>query len=92
MLTDLCLHLASLGHNELKELHAIIGSGNGLLPVRHQALTWTIDDLLSIVGLLGKLQWKLIQNILIFSQENAFQNVVHKIFANFSHFVLTSMC
>ena len=30
----------------------IIGSGNGLAPVRYQAITWTNDDLLSI-GPLG---------------------------------------
>ena len=28
-----------------------IGSGNGLLPVRHQAITWTNAGLLSIVPL-----------------------------------------
>ena len=26
----------------------IIGSGNGLLPIWHQAITWTNDDLLDL--------------------------------------------
>ena len=29
-------------------IHQVSGSGNGLLPVRHQAITWINADLLSI--------------------------------------------
>ena len=35
-----------------KSLNIIIDSGNGLSPVRHQAITWTNADLL-LIGLLG---------------------------------------
>ena len=35
-----------------KSLNIIIGSGSGLSPVRHQAITWTNADLL-LIGLLG---------------------------------------
>ena len=48
----------------------IIGSDNGLLPVRHQAVTWTNASLLSI--------WlvRTICSEIIFIQENAYENVV----------------
>ena len=63
----------------------IIGSGNGLSPVRHQAITWTNDGLLSI-GL--HFQWNLNRNSIIFIQEKSFKNVVCQ---NGGHFVQTEM-
>ena len=41
-----------------------IGSGNGLSPAWHQAITWTSSDILSIAP--NKLQWNFYQNIEIF--------------------------
>ena len=56
----------------------IIGKGNGLLPVKRQAITWTNPDLLSnthigtnFIGSLIKLKKK-------FYQENAFEYVICK--------------
>ena len=50
---------------------AIIGSGNGLSPIRHQAITWTNDGLMPI-GLLGTNVYEIWIGILnIFIQENA---------------------
>ena len=48
----------------------IIGSGNGLLPIRHQAITYTNAALLSI-GLFFSENWTK-----FFIWENAFENVV----------------
>ena len=48
-----------------------IGSGNGVSPVRHQAITWSNAGLLLI-----KFLWNLNRSSMIFIQENAFQNVV----------------
>ena len=45
-------HLPLVPHIYSSVNWAIIGSGNGLSPVRHQAITWTNAGLLSI-GLLG---------------------------------------
>ena len=54
----------------------IIGSGNGLVPVHHQAITWTSDDLLSI-GPSGKnFNEILIKNTELSSQESAFEIVI----------------
>ena len=63
---------------------AIIGSGNGLSPIRRQAITWTNAGLLSI-GLLGT---NFNRNSIIFIQENAFENVVGQ---NGGHFVQGEM-
>ena len=53
-----------------------IVSGNGLSPVRCQAITWSNAGLLSI-GLPGNsFQWNLNRNCIIFMQENAFENVI----------------
>ena len=53
LLQMVVLSLINAGmHKTLGTLHAIIGSGNGLPPVRRQAITWTNAGLLSI-GLLG---------------------------------------
>ena len=61
-----------------------IGSGNGLSPVRRQAVTWTNAGSLQI-GLLGtKFQWKLNWNFIIFIQENALEIVICQ---SGSHFV-----
>ena len=61
-----------------------IGSGNDLLPVRRQVITWTNADLL-LIGLMrtnfGEIR---IGIFIIFIQENAFQIVV---FQNGGHFV-----
>ena len=54
---------------------AIIGSGNGLLPFQHQAITWTNDDLLSI-GPQEHTSMKFELKFKIF-QENAFENIVY---------------
>ena len=61
-----------------------IGPGNGLSPVRRQAITWTNADLLSI-GLLGT-NFSEIRNgnTKIFIHENAFENIVYE---NGGHFV-----
>ena len=47
-----------------------IGSGNGLSPLWHQAITWTDVDLLN------KLQWNLNPNKEFFIYENAFEKIV----------------
>ena len=53
----------------------IIGSDNGLLPDRHQAIIWTNAGIL-LIGPLGKKhQWNLNRNSNIFIQENAFESV-----------------
>ena len=51
------------------------GLSNGLPPVRHQAITWTKADLLSI-GAFGKKQWNLKRNFDIFIQGNTLENVI----------------
>ena len=60
-----------------------IDSGNGLLPVLCQAITWTSADLLSIVLLGKKLKWNFIH------ETSWFENVVFKISAIFFRSVLT---
>ena len=52
----------------------IIGPGNGLSPVRHQAITWTNANLLSIRHTLTNSEHFNL-NLNIFIQENAFKNV-----------------
>ena len=58
-----------------------ISPGNGLSPVRRQAITWTSDGLLSIEPLGTNFSeiWMEIQKIYI--HENAFKNVVCKMAA-----------
>ena len=57
---------------------AIIGSDNGLSPVRHQAIIcWLI-----VIRTL-EFQWNSNQSTKIFIQQNAFVNVVRKIATNF---------
>ena len=52
-----------------------IGSGNGLSPLRCQAITWTNAGLLSI-GLLGTNFSEKNRNSVIFIQENTFEIIV----------------
>ena len=57
-------------------------SGNGLSPVRCQAITWTSADLLSIGPTLGnKFKWNSNENRKLFIHENTFENVICKIAA-----------
>ena len=58
----------------------IIGSGTGLLPVRHQANTWTNDDLLWVWPLRRNFS-EIIKNIKPFLTKNAFRYVVCKMSA-----------
>ena len=54
----------------------IIGSDNGLLPGRRQAIIWTNDGML-LIGPLGTNCSEILkQNSHIFIQENAFENIV----------------
>ena len=55
----------------------IIGSGNGLSPIRRQAIVWTNNGLLSI-GLLGT-NFNEILIKMHFTQENTFENVICQI-------------
>ena len=57
-----------------------IGSGNGLLPVLYQAITWNNTDL-SIGTSRNKLQWILNQNTKLFIQENAYEYVIYEMLA-----------
>ena len=59
----------------------IIGSDNGLSPVRRQAINWTNAGLLSIPE--NKFQWNSNQNYIISIQENAYENVVCQIGGHF---------
>ena len=52
----------------------IIGSDNGLSPVRRQAIIWTNAGIL-LIGPLGTTQWKFHRNWNIFIQVIAFKNV-----------------
>ena len=56
----------------------IISSDNGLLPGRRQAIIGTNTAILFIGPIGNKLQWNLNQNLYIFIQENAFENVIWK--------------
>ena len=53
-----------------------IGSGNGLSPIRHQAITWTHAHLLSIEPLGTNFSEIRMKNTKLFVPENAFENVV----------------
>ena len=57
----------------------IIVSDNGLSPGRRQAIIWT--NVIVNWTLRKKLQWNFNRNYNIFSQENAFENVVRKLAA-----------
>ena len=60
----------------------IIGSDNGLSPVRRQAIIWTNAEILSIRCLgTNNLQWNSNQNTKVFIHENAFENVVYEMAA-----------
>ena len=59
----------------------IIGSDDGLLPGRRQAIIWTNDGILLIRTFRTQYQWHRKRNSYIFIQENAFQNVVRKMAA-----------
>ena len=54
VLIKICHHMVSLGHNELTHLALVlhicqwIGPDNGLSPILHQAIIWTIAGLLSV--------------------------------------------
>ena len=62
----------------------ITGPGNGLSPVRRQAITWTNAGL-CVNWTLGNIsQWNIIRISIIFIQENAIENVVCQ---NGVHFV-----
>ena len=54
----------------------IISSGDGLLPVQHQAITWTNGDWYSVEP--SKYMWNLIQTHKFLIKEHAFQMVVCK--------------
>ena len=54
----------------------IIGSDNGLLPGRRQAIIWTTAWTLLIKSLVTSFSEIFNQNSVIFIQENAFENVV----------------
>ena len=78
--------MASLGLDELTHFPmcciyasvnwVIIGSGNGVSPVRRQAITWTQCWLIVNWTPGKKFQWNLNQNSTIFFQENSFEDVV----------------
>ena len=57
----------------------IIGSDNGLLPGRHQVIIWTNAGELVIEALGTNFSEIFNQNYNIFSQGNAFENVVRKL-------------
>ena len=65
----------------------IIGSGNGLSPVRWQAITWTNADLL-LMERLGRNFGEILIKSLIFSQEKCFRKCHLQ---NGDHFVLASI-
>ena len=60
----------------VKWIMIIIGSGNEMWPLRHQAINWTSDDLL-LNG--NTLQWNLAKNTEILTSKNMFENYVYKI-------------
>ena len=68
--------------------HSIIGSDNGLSPVRHQAIIWTNAGLLSI-GPLGTYFSEILSIIHRFSLKECISNCHLQ---NGSHFVSTSVC
>ena len=76
-----CCELETFPQTIILMAWSIIGSDNGLSPVRRQAIIWTNDGLLSI-----RLQGTNTSEILIeiqtfFINENTFQNVVGKMAA-----------
>ena len=58
----------------------IIGSVNGLSPVRRQVITWTIDDIINLT-FRNKFQCNLYQNTILFCHENVIENVICKMSA-----------
>ena len=69
------LNIEAVCHIYVSADKGIIASNNGLLPVRHQAITP------SIAGLLLNEQWNLNQNSYISIEENVLEKVVWKIAA-----------
>ena len=67
----------------------IIGSGNGLLPVQCQAITWTSNDLLSMGPLETMFSEILYRNHKIFNDKIAFEYVICQ---SGDHLVSASMC
>ena len=59
-------------------LTTIIGSENGLLPGRHQAIIWTNDGILLIGPLVANFSEILVELYIYFIPENAFENVLCK--------------
>ena len=55
---------------------AIIGSNNGLSPIRHQAIIWTTANVVNWP--IGKKKSMKFASNTIFYPENKFENVAHK--------------
>ena len=69
-------HAAELNHWGVNKL-TVIGSNNGLLPGRHQAIIWTNAGILLIrTTFRNKLRWNLKRNSCILIQENTYENIV----------------
>ena len=86
-ITDATHCIPPLTHCELvtpngQDILVITGSGNGLSPVRRQAITWTNDDLLSAVSVVTKF------NVIGCKKYFSF----NKMLAHGSHFVLCWIC
>ena len=73
-------HWGRLTHICVSKL-TIIGSDNGLLPGRRQAIIWTNAGIFVNWTLRNKLQWNFNRNSSIFIQENRFENVIWKMAA-----------
>ena len=69
-------HLPLVPHIYASVNWVSIVSGNGLSPVRCEAITWNNAALLSIGPLGKKLQWDFNRNSNIFIQEHVFESVV----------------
>ena len=68
-------HLGRVTHICVSKL-IIIDSDNGLSPGRFQAIIWNNSGILLRRPFGNKLQWNLNQNLYIFIQENALENVI----------------
>ena len=80
-------HWGQVTHIYLSKL-TIIGSDNGLLPGRHQAIIWANDEIL-LIWALGMT----ISEILIKIRTFSFKKLQLKILSGkLRHFVLASMC
>ena len=77
---DKLIHWGRVTHICISRL-AIIGSNNGLMPDRHQAIIWIyLNQCWNVVNwtLGNEFEWNLNWNIYIFIQEHAFENVFWK--------------